>query len=71
MNVSDRTVVVTGSSRGIGAEIAREFAAAGSRVVVSARSQDAIEALAQEIGGVSIPFDANAPDDVRTYNQRV
>ena len=42
MNVNDRNVVVTGSSRGIGAEIARKFADAGSRVVVSARSQDAI-----------------------------
>ena len=62
MNVNDRNVVVTGSSRGIGAEIARKFADAGSRVVVSARSQDAIEALAREIQGVAIPFDANATD---------
>ena len=71
MNVNDRNVVVTGSSRGIGAEIARKFADAGSRVVVSARSQDAIEALAREIEGVAIPFDANDPDDVRTYIERV
>ena len=71
MNVNDRNIVVTGSSRGIGAEIARKFAAAGSRVVVSARSQNAIEALAREIEGVAIPFDANDPDDVRTYIERV
>ena len=71
MNVKDRNVVVTGASRGIGAEIAREFAAAGSRVVVSARSQKPLEALAREIEGVAIPFDANDPDDVRTYIERV
>ncbi len=71
MNVEGRTVVVTGASRGIGAEIAREFASAGSRVVVSARSEAAIASLAEEINGVAIPFDANDPDDVRTYVARV
>ena len=36
-----RHAIVTGASRGIGAEIARRFAAEGAAVVVSARSTDA------------------------------
>jgi NADP-dependent 3-hydroxy acid dehydrogenase YdfG len=50
MNVAGKTVVITGASRGIGAEAARVFAAAGANVALIARSSDAIENLAAEIG---------------------
>ncbi|WP_302962517.1 3-oxoacyl-[acyl-carrier-protein] reductase [uncultured Adlercreutzia sp.] len=49
-----RAAVVTGSTRGIGREIARELASAGMNVVVnssSAKSLPAAEALAAEIAG--------------------
>ena len=67
MNLDGKRVVITGASRGIGAEIAKEFAAAGSQVVLSARTESAISNLANEIDGIAIPFDANDPEDVRTY----
>jgi len=50
MNVAGKTVVITGASRGIGAEAAGVFAAAGANVVLIARTSDAIENLAAEIG---------------------
>ncbi|WP_305043920.1 3-oxoacyl-[acyl-carrier-protein] reductase [Geoalkalibacter sp.] len=53
----DRVAVVTGASRGIGREIALQFAAAGAKVVLSARSASAVESLAREIqdaGGQAI-----------------
>jgi NADP-dependent 3-hydroxy acid dehydrogenase YdfG len=54
MNVAGKTVVITGASRGIGAEAARVFAAAGANVALIARSSDAIEKLAAEIGAQAI-----------------
>jgi NADP-dependent 3-hydroxy acid dehydrogenase YdfG len=46
-----RTMLITGASTGIGAETARKAHAAGFRLVLSARSEDKLEALAGELGG--------------------
>ena len=55
--------IVTGGRRGIGAAIARELAAAGSRVVVNYRSQaEAAEALAAEIDGVAVQADVSTTE---------
>lgn len=46
---ADKTMLVTGASRGIGAAIARHFAVAGANVVMLARSGQALSDLAAEI----------------------
>ena len=56
--------LVTGGSRGIGAEIARALTAAGWEVVVGARSRDELEAVAAEIGGRAVELDVRDPESV-------
>ena len=59
MEMTGKTVMITGASRGIGAETARSFAKAGANVVLLARSQDAIANLAGEIGQKAIAIPCN------------
>ena len=56
--------LVTGAGRGIGAGIARELAAAGWHVTVTGRTQEQVEAVAQEIGGKAIVGDVSKREDV-------
>ncbi|MCZ8547797.1 3-oxoacyl-ACP reductase FabG [Mesorhizobium qingshengii] len=49
-SLKDRSVVVTGGSKGIGKGIARVFALSGAKVVIIARHIDQAEAAAAEIG---------------------
>ncbi|WP_433135528.1 SDR family oxidoreductase [Actinomadura nitritigenes] len=48
MDISNRTVLIVGGTSGIGRELARRFAAAGSTVAVGGRSAEALSELAEE-----------------------
>ena len=59
MDMTGKTVLITGASRGIGASAAQIFAAQGANVALLARSADAVEALAAEIGTRALAIEAD------------
>jgi NAD(P)-dependent dehydrogenase (short-subunit alcohol dehydrogenase family) len=58
-SLNGQVALVTGGGRGIGAGIARELASAGARVAVAARTQQQVEAVADEIDGLAIVADVS------------
>jgi NAD(P)-dependent dehydrogenase (short-subunit alcohol dehydrogenase family) len=65
-DVSGKTALVTGGSRGIGLMIARGLVQAGARVIVSSRKSDDVEAAARELAALgdcrAIPGDVSTPE---------
>lgn len=64
-DLAGKVAVVTGGSRGIGAETCRYFAANGMKVAVVGRDQDALDSVVKDIGaqgGVAIGVIADCTD---------
>lgn len=64
--MTQRTIVITGASDGIGAAAARTLAEAGERVVVVGRSEEKTQALAKEINADYFVTDFADLSQVRT-----
>lgn len=73
MQWQDSTVLISGASSGIGAELARQAIAKGSRVGLVARSKDSLESLRLELGDrcVAAPADVTQPDQLAEAVQAV
>ena len=67
-NLKNKSILITGSSRGIGKSIAHHCALHGAKVIISSRKVDACEATANEINNnigmdVAFPIAANISDE--------
>ena len=62
-DLTGRAAIVTGASRGIGLAIAQRLAAAGADVVLTARTQEAADAAAQQVGGSAIGVAAHVAEE--------
>ncbi|MDP9194842.1 MAG: 3-oxoacyl-[acyl-carrier-protein] reductase [Acidobacteriota bacterium] len=63
IDLTGKTALVTGASRGIGESIARRLGEAGAHVLCAARSAESVNKLAGEIGNATgVELDITAPD---------
>lgn len=70
MKIDNSVVIITGASSGIGAATARAAAAAGARVVLAARREDRISALADELdGAIAVRCDVTDQEQVAALVQ--
>ena len=70
--MKDLVVIVTGASKGIGAELARQLSAKGAKLVLAARNVAELETVAQECrklgasGVITVKCDVSVESDCRT-----
>lgn len=57
MDISGKSVVITGGGSGIGAALARQAAQAGAQVCIADRNLEAAQIVAQRIGGIAVACD--------------
>ena len=74
-DMTDRTVIVTGGTRGIGLALAEGFVIAGAQVVVASRKADACQSAAEhlrDLGGqaIGVPTHLGDIDDLDALVQR-
>jgi NAD(P)-dependent dehydrogenase (short-subunit alcohol dehydrogenase family) len=62
VKLSEKCVLVTGASSGLGAHMAAELARGGARVAAAARRVDALEALAEVAKGQITPIEIDVSD---------
>lgn len=70
-SLKDKVAVITGSTRGIGLAIARFYAQAGAKVVISSRKADACERVTNELlaqGHEAIAVPCNVSDKAQLQN---
>lgn len=74
-NLSEQVIVITGASSGIGLATARLAAERGARLVLAARSKDALQQLTDELTGQNrqatyVVADVSKPEEVRKIVER-
>lgn len=62
--IKGKTIWITGASSGIGLALAEQLAAAGANLVLSARSEDTLQTLAERLPGTHLvlPLDLSRPE---------
>ncbi len=71
MEIKNKVIIVTGASDGIGEAVARKLAHAGAKVVLAARSDEKLAALAHELpNSVAVHADMTQQADIQNLIDR-
>jgi short-subunit dehydrogenase len=65
MNLKNKVVVITGSTKGLGKAIANEFLKEQAEVIINAQSKEEVEKVAKEIGSASFAGDVTQEEDMQ------
>ena len=72
MNLTNRTVLITGGGAGIGLELARQLAERGNKIIITGRDQAKLDKAAGEIPGlVGIRSDVSSVKDIDALFERI
>ena len=71
LDISGKVILITGGSRGLGAEMAREFAESGADIILASRNKDSCEVVANEVRklgrkAITVSCDVSKSSDI--YN---
>lgn len=69
IDLSNKTALVTGGTKGIGRAIAESLIKAGARVIITARNKDEIETAVSQLNAIGPGTATGHVCDVRDYNQ--
>lgn len=65
MNLKGKNIILTGGSLGIGKETAKELVARGANVLITARSEERLQKVSQEVDVKTLAFDIGNLDDIK------
>ena len=68
MNINEKVAIVTGASEGIGKAIAEQLAAKGAKVVLAARNEEKLSALAHALGNGAVAVRTDMADEYQIQN---
>ena len=72
MNIENNTILITGGSRGIGLEMAKQFANKNNKVIITGRDEQKLQQSAENLDNVTaIQSDVGNPDEIEKLYQRV
>src|ERR1700749_5163958 len=72
MNITNKTILITGGGSGIGFEIARLLSDKGNKVIITGRTEAKLQTAAAQLNNVSyIATDVNSESDVNKIVERL
>ena len=71
MEFQGKIIILTGAAGGIGAALAREFAARGARLMLCDLNEPALSDLAGELGAMHMVCDVTAQSDINAVVAKV